>query len=116
MTENKIKKVISAFSESVKSIYGDKLSEIILYGSCARGDYSQDSDIDILVLLNVAPGEINDERSKLFDISDELDLQYDVVLAPVLQSIETYEKYMPVSSFYQNVHREGVKIAWIYTA
>lgn len=65
---------------------------IILYGSCARGDNTTDSDIDILLLLSVAPEEIGEERNKIFDISDELDLKYDVVLAPVFQQVD-YSKY-----------------------
>ncbi|HCT92247.1 MAG TPA: hypothetical protein DF613_12845 [Lachnospiraceae bacterium] len=31
------------------------LCHVILYGSCARGDFSNDSDIDILILLNMPP-------------------------------------------------------------
>jgi hypothetical protein len=44
-------------------------------------------------------------------VADKLDLDYDVVLAPVFQNYKQYEKYILVSGFYQNVEREGVKIA-----
>lgn len=111
MMEKRIKKIATIFAEEAKQIYGEKLSEVILYGSCARGDNASDSDIDILLLLAVDPQEIGAERNKIFDVSDRLDLEYDVVLAPVLQSTEVYEKYLSVSAFYQNVLREGVKIA-----
>lgn len=111
MMEKRIKEIATIFAEEAKQIYGEKLSEVILYGSCARGDNASDSDIDILLLLAVDPQEIGAERNKIFDVSDRLDLEYDVVLAPVLQSTEVYEKYLSVSAFYQNVLREGVKIA-----
>lgn len=111
MVNNKIKEIVSIFAKEAQSIYGSKLNGIILYGSCARGDNAADSDIDILLLLSVAPEEIGNERNKIFDISDELDLKYDVVLAPVFQSVDTYNKYMQVSAFYQNIQREGVRIA-----
>lgn len=111
MMEKRIKEIASIFAEEAKQIYGEKLSEVILYGSCARGDNAPDSDIDILLLLAVEPQEIGAERNKIFDVSDKLDLEYDVVLAPVLQSKAVYEKYLPVSAFYQNVLKEGVKIA-----
>ena len=76
------------------------------------GDFQNDSDIDILILLNVPLGGYQFlERNRILDISDKLDLEYDVVLAPVVQNYELYQKYIPVSSFYQNVEREGVKIA-----
>ena len=53
MTEEKIREVVSKFAEEAKYIYGSKLRSMILYGSCARGDFEKDSDIDILVLLDV---------------------------------------------------------------
>lgn len=111
MTEKKIREVIDKFAEEAKRIYGIKLEGLILYGSCARGDFQNDSDIDILILLNVPLEDISSERNRILDISDKLDLEYDVVLAPVVQNYELYQKYIPVSSFYQNVEREGVKIA-----
>ena len=111
MTEEKIKDVMKKFLEEAKKIYGIKLQAIILYGSCARGDFEDDSDIDVLVLLNVPKENINFERNKILDITDRLDLDYDVVLAPVFQNYDLFQKYMPVSAFYQNVQREGVRIA-----
>ena len=50
-------------------------------------------------------------RKRIYDISDKLDLDYDVVLTPVFQSYPLFQKYMSASVFYQNVQREGVRIA-----
>ena len=72
---------------------------------------TSDSDIDLMVLLNVPNEEINAERKRIYDISDKLDLDYDVVLTPVFQSYPLFQKYMSASVFYQNVQREGVRIA-----
>ena len=111
MTEEKIRTVAGIFAEEAQKIYGNKLRSIILYGSCARGNFQDDSDIDVLLLMNVSKEHLAEERRKIFAMSDRLDLEYEVVLAPVLQSYEVYENYLPVSAFYQNVQREGVKIA-----
>lgn len=40
MTEAKIRKVVEEFAAAAKKIYGSKLISIILYGSCARGDFN----------------------------------------------------------------------------
>ncbi|MCI8293473.1 MAG: nucleotidyltransferase domain-containing protein [Hespellia sp.] len=111
MTETKIRDVVEKFAKEAKGIYGKKLQEIILYGSCARGDFAVDSDIDILVLLDVPKEDISVERKKILDVSDQLDLEYDVVLSPVFQNYQLFQKYMSVSGLYQNVRKEGVKIA-----
>lgn len=42
--------ILLDFSRQVKDILHDKLTKIILYGSYARGDYKENSDIDIMVL------------------------------------------------------------------
>jgi uncharacterized protein len=43
--------VIKDFTETMKNHYGDRLSKIILYGSYARGDFNEESDIDFMVVL-----------------------------------------------------------------
>ena len=111
MTEEKIHTVVKCFAEEARKIYGSKLQKLILYGSCVREDFKIDSDIDILVLLNVESEEISAERKRILDVTDRLDLDYDVVLAPVFQSFQIFEKYRNVSVFYQTVQKEGVKIA-----
>lgn len=110
MTEATIREVTGKFAEDAKKIYGSKLRSIILYGSCARGDFDTDSDIDMLVLLDVPQDQINEERRRILDVSDRLDLEYDTVLAPVFQTNQAYLHFMPVSVFYQNVEREGVRV------
>lgn len=111
MTEETIKRVTELFAKEAKKIYGRKLKSIILYGSCARGDFQADSDIDILLLLNVPKETLAIERKKIFSAADALDLEFDVVIAPVLQSYEVYQDYLSVSAYYQNVQKEGVNIA-----
>ena len=110
MTEKVIHDAAEKFAADATKIYGSALREVILYGSCARGDYEPDSDIDLMVLLDVAPERIVSERQKIRGVSNRLDLEYDVVLTPVVQSCQIYEKYLPVSAFYQNVQREGIRI------
>lgn len=111
MTAEKIHDVLEIFAAEAKRIYGSKLRGIILYDSCARGDFANDSDIDVLILLNVPPEDISIQRNKIQDVTDRLDWDYDVVLAPVFQSFAIYERCLPVSAFYQNVKNEGVRIA-----
>lgn len=55
----KLEKIITEFRQALAKIYGDKLINLVLYGSQARGDATEDSDIDIMVILKspVSPGD-----------------------------------------------------------
>lgn len=46
-------KLIEQYVSSIKDIYGKHIKQIILYGSYARGDFHSDSDIDIMVLVDL---------------------------------------------------------------
>ena len=45
--------LLEQYVEEIKKIYGTHLQKIILYGSYARGDYTQESDIDIMILVDL---------------------------------------------------------------
>ena len=111
MTQEKVHTVVQHFSEAARQIYGPALGGVILFGSCARGDCSPDSDIDLMVLLDTPQSQMGQERKKILDATDALDLEYDVVLTPVFLNKKLFEEYLPVSKFYQNVQREGLRYA-----
>lgn len=46
------KSIAQKFASEVRDHFGDRLREIRLYGSAARGDWTPESDIDVLVLLD----------------------------------------------------------------
>lgn len=47
----KIKRLLRELKEGLLSIYGEQLKAVYLYGSYARGDYEEGSDLDMLVVL-----------------------------------------------------------------
>ena len=48
----KVQSLLLQYLTEVRKIYGSHLKSVILYGSYARGDYTKDSDIDIMILRN----------------------------------------------------------------
>lgn len=110
MTENMIQVVVKKYAEAAQQIFGSQLYAVILFGSCARGDYDSESDIDLLVLLHATPEEIPALRKKMRPVADKLDLEYDCVISAVFQSKQLFDEHKPASVFYQNVEREGLRI------
>ena len=56
---DKLKTILAKLRSHFEQLYGDRLTQMVLYGSQARGDADPDSDIDVLVVLKgqVNPGE-----------------------------------------------------------
>jgi predicted nucleotidyltransferase len=100
-----IKEILREFREELEELYGARLKDIILYGSWARGDATEDSDIDLLIILEgeVTPGA---EIDRMIDIITELNLKHGVLISVVPISEEDY--FTINSPLLINVRREGV--------
>jgi predicted nucleotidyltransferase len=103
----KIKKILAEVKSCLKNIYGDKLKDIILYGSYARGDFAKGSDIDLIILLEDMK-EPYAERNNYFNAIWELDLKYDTLISIIPFREEDYiTRRAPLIL---NAKREGFSI------
>ncbi len=103
-----VNKIVQNYSMEAKRIFGDRLKSVILYGSYARGDFEFDSDIDIMVLLDMPREEMDEARKKMRATANALDMEYDCVISSVFQSYDIFEEYKAASPFYQSVERDGM--------
>lgn len=94
-------KELDNFVEDVKRIYGDSLVKIILFGSRARGDYSDDSDYDVMVLTSLKSFE--KQKSEMIDAS----FYVDVMINPMVQNNDFYTKWKHASPLYSNIEKDG---------
>jgi len=92
----------------IKDNFGDKLDKVILYGSYARGDNADESDIDIMALVNVPSDDANRFDMQLTRFTNRLGMEYDLVVSLLIKDCETFYKYLPADPFYQNVMKDGV--------
>ncbi|MBQ9438411.1 MAG: nucleotidyltransferase domain-containing protein [Lachnospiraceae bacterium] len=113
MTKEMIDSAMKDYAKGAKEVYGDKLKEIILFGSCARGDFTDESDVDVMVLLDVPSDQIPEERVKLRPKREELDekYEYELLFATVVRSYDEYLRHHDASLFYKNVMGEGISYA-----
>ena len=102
--------ILDEFVNGVNEILGNRMKKIILYGSYARGDYNESSDIDIMVLTDLNEVEIEKYKIKIVDYSWEIEWKrnFKIALSPLVTNIEKYNKRIDVVPFYRNVHKEGV--------
>ena len=72
-----IKMLLDQYTEILRKIYGSHLKTVILYGSYARGDYKADSDIDIMILLDLSDMDIKQYRHELSGATSVFNLDLD---------------------------------------
>ena len=97
--------ILKEFKEGIERLYGKRLKNIILYGSWARGKATEDSDIDLAVVLegDVAAGK---EIDKMIDVITEINLNHSVLLSVYPVSEKDYSSVN--SPLLLNMRREGV--------
>ncbi len=89
-------------------IFQENVVTIILYGSVARGTQTQESDIDIAVIVK---SYTKDMHEQMTDFIVDLELEYDKVLSVLLIDYDKFVEWENVMPFYKNVKKEGI-ILW----
>lgn len=95
---------LDEFAKRVREAYNGGLDKLVLYGSRARGTAGDDSDVDVLVVLN----ELDDfwsELSRLHALSDSICLEHEVVLSAL--PVDKKEFDDPKTPLLLNARREG---------
>ncbi|MES2702696.1 MAG: nucleotidyltransferase domain-containing protein [Bacteroidota bacterium] len=82
---------------------------LILYGSYARGDYNEESDIDLLVLVDKDKICRDDEIKITYPLYD-IQFQTGVLISPIVYTRKYWQTGHMVTPFYENVNREGVRL------
>lgn len=100
--------IIVRLKRELGALYGARLKQLLLYGSRARGDFCDDSDYDVLVVLD-GPFRWRDEIKRLGDISwaigDETAGKIILSLRPV-----TPEQLHERTGFMHNVRKESIPL------
>ena len=108
LQNDELKKILMELSAMLQGVYCEKLKAVILYGSAARGTATEESDIDIMVLVDGTDQELRMFEDKLSDVSTDLSLKYFKVFSIMDVSYQEFTSWMNVSPFYRNVSEEGV--------
>ena len=105
--ESPIKNILQELREALEALYGPRLKRLVLYGSYARGEATDDSDIDVMVVLD---GKVSiwEEITRMNDVVTELCLKHAALIS--LYPIAESDYLTKQSLVLRNVHREGVRL------
>jgi len=108
LSKSKKQSLIRDFKKAVAGLYGDRLDRIILYGSYARGDFHEESDIDFLVVLKDEEISVFREIDKINEVVFDLTLKYNTMISFVPSTVQKLEaSKMPLYHF---IRKEGQEV------
>jgi predicted nucleotidyltransferase len=106
LSTEQVRSLLGDLKADLKTALGDKLEELVLFGSYSRGDYSKYSDIDLIIL--VKDELTRSENATVDQLVSRYSLRYDIVISGLVYPIISYRNIN--TPFFLNVREEGIKI------
>lgn len=91
------------------SIFQNNISMIILYGSMARNEATDESDIDVAIIVKNQMD--NDTKRQFVSWAADMDIRYERVFSIVDIQESNMMKWEKILPFYRNIREEGI-ILW----
>ena len=102
--------LIRQYVFAIRNIYGKHVKQVILYGSYARGDFRQDSDVDVMVLVDLPDTQIESYSDALSELGFEYNIKYDIWFMPVVKNELHFGEWSTDYPFYSNIVKEGITL------
>ncbi|MFK7937345.1 MAG: nucleotidyltransferase domain-containing protein [Saprospiraceae bacterium] len=100
--------IVLQVQEVMRRLYGDKLQEVILFGSYARGEEHEDSDMDFLIVLNEEKIESWRELNYVMDDIFALEFKHNTVISPHIVSKNKFQNKNNL--FIEQVTNDGITL------
>lgn len=107
---NNLNAIIKEYVAEVKGLLGRDFLWACVYGSYARGEYGEESDIDIAIFTDRVSSEFYLLINKISEITFEYNVKYDIILSPVFQNEREYRRMLKAVPYFQSIQREGIAI------
>jgi predicted nucleotidyltransferase len=99
---------VQSFVKELRERLGNVIISVRLFGSKVRGDFKEDSDVDIFILVKKKTPAIVDIVG---DLAADYIYEYDIPLSTVLYDLFEYSKNKELGSFFvENVEKQGIAL------
>ena len=106
MDQKQLKQLLAELRKGLEGIYGGRLKGLYLYGSYARGEQQNDSDVDILIVLSEFQDRYGTEIDRTGHLIAELSLKYDAGLSRVFATERDWKTSN--RSFFENAREDAI--------
>lgn len=103
----RVKKLLKQLKTGLSRVYGEQLNAIYLYGSFARGENMEGSDLDVVVILKDFPRRAAEIR-RTSELVGDLSLDYEITVSPLF--LREQEWNTNKFALLKNIKVEGVVV------
>lgn len=103
-----VQQIAQEYKKALQGLYGNDLAELVLFGSYARGDQHEESDIDFAVVLNDTHFRTSNDRQKTSKIGSRLSLKYGLMISSLV--INLHKKQTSMQGVYKDIRKEGIVV------
>ena len=103
----KLQRLLAELKKGLTELYGRRLKAVYLFGSYARGDYNNNSDLDVMIVLDNYTSYWN-ELVYSAELASNLSLEYDITISRMIMTEDQWNKGdLPIL---RNISVEGLPV------
>lgn len=106
-----VRTIIAQLRERLSAIFPREQFDVILFGSYARNDADDGSDIDVMFLVDSSRQTIQEKHWQIGEAAAEVLLDFGIVISPIVENRTYYHENADLLPFFKNLQREGVRIS-----
>lgn len=110
-TKSELKDITIEIVKLYQTVYGDSLDSVYLYGSYARGDNEEDSDVDYVAIVNKPRETTQQLLMEIWSESNKIGLEHDLIISPSAIPSEDFWGMQSILPYYKSIIDEGVRVA-----
>ena len=104
------KKIIKQLCDGISPLFSDSKMDIFLFGSYARGNFEEGSDIDLMILVDSSREVIAGKNWQVGNIAGELLVEHGIQVSPIIENRTWFRNNANVIPLFRNILREGIRI------
>ncbi|MBR1561294.1 MAG: nucleotidyltransferase domain-containing protein [Clostridia bacterium] len=109
-SQDEVRSIVAELCDRLRALFPRECFDVTLFGSYARREAEDGSDIDVLVLVDAPRQEIAQKHWQIGDAAADLLLEHGVVVSPIVENRDYFLRHADILPFYRNIRREGVRI------